>query len=475
MQERDGERQRNDTKELLYMKKKGLAMLVLTAAMSLGTAGITALAAGWAQEGSNWVYYDNNGSRAANVWRQAQDGTWRYLESSGAMAVNKWVDNDDYYVDASGIMVTNKWLQVANSYKTSGYDWYYFGSNGKCIKDKWQQIDGKYYHFGDTGIMETGWILDNMYYCDNVGVMVTGWQKLTPPEEYQDDEDNHNSPMDAVSDGMYWYYFGSNGKKTVPNENGTNVKQKKINGTYYCLREDGAVQTGWVCVTGDDSENIEEYRYVDADGKVRTGWYSIQPPEYLQGHYDHDVEWFYFNSKGVPEVGPAEGTAKASDLKRINGYTHLFNEYGTPVYGLQKVYTNSSEEEYSAYYFGSYPQSSMLKGKYNIDESGISWPYYFSSTGKGYTGVYDGYLYYMGRMQKADSGSKYEVFTIPTGNGEKNYVVSTSGKVAKNTTVKDSNGIKYKTNSSGILTKEDDESVDGGTYRTPEEPAWDND
>lgn len=74
-------------------------------------------------------------------------------------------------------------------------------------------------------------------------------------------------PFETASDGQYWYYFGTNGKKTVPSENGTNIKQKKINGTYYCLREDGAVQTGWVCVTGDESDNIEDYRLVDAEGK----------------------------------------------------------------------------------------------------------------------------------------------------------------------------------------------------------------
>ncbi len=457
------------------MKKTGLAVFALAAVMSLGAVGVTAFAAtGWAQEGNNWVYYNNNGSKVTNAWRQAQDGTWRYLESSGAMAADKWVDNDDYYVDSSGIMITNKWLQVANSRKASGYDWYYFGTNGKCLKEKWAQIDGQYRYFGDTGAMETGWVLDNMYYCDDSGVMVTGWKKLTPPEEYQD-EDTHTGPFETVSDGQYWYYFGTNGKKVVPNENGTNVKQKKINGTYYCLREDGAVQTGWVCVTGDESDSIEDYRLVDTDGKVRTGWYSAEPPEYLASHYDHDVEWFYFNSKGVPEVGPAKGSAKTSDLKRINGYTHLFNEYGTPVYGIQKVYTSSNGNEYTAYYFGNYPQSSMLTGKYNITEGGVSWPYYFNSTGKGYTGVYDNCLYYMGKLQKADSGSKYEVFTIPTGNSYKNYVVNTSGKIAKNTTVKDSNGVKYKTNSSGILVKEDDESVAGGDYRSPEEPEWDND
>ena len=100
------------------------------------------------------------------------------------------------------------------------------GNNGKCSKEKWVQIDGKYYYFGDTGAMETGWILDDMYYCDDVGVMVTGWKKLTPPEEYQD-EDKHTGPFETASDGQYWYYFGTNGKKTVPSENGTNIKQKR--------------------------------------------------------------------------------------------------------------------------------------------------------------------------------------------------------------------------------------------------------
>ncbi len=77
----------------------------------------------------------------------------------------------------------------------------------------------------------------------------------------------NTGPFETASDGQYWYYFGTNGKKTVPSENGTNIKQKKINGTYYCLREDGAVQTGWVCVTGDESDNIEDYRLVDAEEK----------------------------------------------------------------------------------------------------------------------------------------------------------------------------------------------------------------
>ena len=244
------------------------------------------------------------------------------------------------------------------------------------------------------------------------------------------------------------------------------------NGTWYYLQPNGAMQTGWVCVTGDDSENIEDYRYVDSNGKVRVGWYSAEPPEDLQNNYDHDVEWFYFNNKGVPKVGPERGSATTKDLVKINGNTYLFDEKGVPVYGIQKVYTDSDESEYTSYYFGTRAQSCMIKGKHNIDEGGDTRQFYFSSTGRGYTGVYDNYLYYMGKLQKADSGSRYEVFTIPQGNSYKNYVINTSGRIAKNTTVKDRDGVKYKTNSGGVLVKEDDESVDGGTYSSPEEPDW---
>ncbi len=457
------------------MKKRGFAVLALAAALSLGNAGISALAEGWSQENGSWVYYNAAGSRQANVWKQGSDGLWRYLNGSGVMAVDTWVDDDNYYVDGNGIMVAGKWLQVQNSSSDYGVDWYYFGSSGKCVKGKWESVGGKWYHFDDMGVMERGWILDNMYYCDDSGAMVTGWQRLYPPEDADyEDYDNYNSgPYDVDdADGKFWFYFSGNGKKVVPNDNGDDIATKKINGVYYALDEYGAMRTGWVCVNGTESDDITDYRYVDSNGQMRVGWYSIEPPDYLSSKYDNDVEWFYFSKKGVPRVGPERGSATSKDLVRINGNTYLFDERGVPVYGLQKVYINSDESEYTAYYFGTRRQSSMLKGKQQVEESGDTVQYYFSSTGRGYTGVYDNYLYYMGKVQKADRGSRYEVFTIDLGNDVKNYVVNTSGRIAKNTTVKDNDGVKYKTNSGGVLLLEDGEEVDGKTYRTPEEPDW---
>ncbi len=54
-------------------------------------------------------------------------------------------------------------------------------------------------------------------------------------------------------------------------------------------------------------------------------------------------------------------------------------------------------------------------------------------------------------------------------------MVNTSGRIVKNTTVKDRDGVKYKANSSGILIAEDDAGVEGRTYDTPVEPDWDYD
>ncbi len=451
------------------MKKKNWAVLALAAVMSLGTAGITAMAAsGWVQEGNSWAYYSASGDRQYNVWRQGNDGFWRYLNGNGVMAVDSWVDNDDYYVDSNGIMVAGKWLQVSNADSQSGYDWYYFNSTGRCMRERWEKINNNWYYFGDTGVMQTGWILDDMYYCGDDGVMQTGWQKLYPAEEQYEDDYNSGPMIDQNDDGRYWYYFGSNGKKVVPDDDGDNIKQKKINGVYYCLAEDGAMQTGWVCVTGDESQDIQDYRYVDSNGQVRVGWYSAEPPEALSSQYEHDVEWFHFNNKGVPTVGPEYGSATSKDLEKINGNTYLFGPNGVPVYGLQRVNNDYDEAGYSSYYFGTREQSCMLKGKFNLDEGGDRRQYYFTNTGRGYTGVHDNYLYYMGKLQMADSGSKYEVFTI----GEKNYVINAAGRIAKNTTVKDRDGVKYKTNSGGVLVKEDDEDVDGGVYSNPEEPDW---
>ena len=165
------------------------------------------------------------------------------------------------------------------------------------------------------------------------------------------------------------------------------------------------------------------------------------------------------------------GEATTSDFISINNKKYLFNPLGVPVYGLQRVYTSRSKNDYTAFYFDENSRTSQ-KGKMTIEEEdGTKSTFYFQDTGKGYTGVKDNSLYYMGKLQKADEGTKYEVIHIPGGSS---YVVNTSGKISKNSAgVKDADGTKYSTNSSGVLTKIDGVSVSGSDYgREANEPIW---
>ena len=460
------------------MKKKGFAVLVLSAALALGTAGLTAYAEGWQQSGSNWTYIDDNGKLVTNTWKKGADNLWRYLNSQGVMAVNSWAD-EDYYVDSNGIMVTDKWVKMEK--KNPAWDeegdtvWYYFSSTGKAVTDGWAKISGKYYYFDEDGVMQTGWVDDDTYYLGEDGAMRTGWVFTKDPDV---DDDDDVLPYDDDEDS-HWYYLQSSGKKYVPSISNGDYKLYKIDGVYYCFDEKGAMQTGWVNMGDEADGNFENYRYFQENGAVQTGWYSTIPPEDDDFNLDlgWDVEWYYFSSTGVPKVGPSVEEASTDDLVKINGITYLFNEKGNPVYGLRTLQVGSSDT-YACYYFGAdKATSSVVKGKVTVEEGdGTDTQFYFTESGnkagRGYTGVKDSYLFYMGKLQKADSGTKYEVIEV----NDKYYLVNTSGKIVKSGTVKDANKTKFKTNSNGQVTEVDEESDDGSSYaRTPVEPVvWDD-
>ena len=78
----------------------------------------------------------------------------------------------------------------------------------------------------------------------------------------------------------------------------------------------------------------------------------------------------------------------------------------------------------------------------------------------------------MGKLQKADSDSRYMLVSLPSGGQYKTYVVNTSGRISKNTTVKDRDGNRYKVNSSGILTEINGEAAGNGLLGDPIEPVY---
>lgn len=459
------------------MRKKGMTVCILSVMLTLGTASLTAYAAeGWKQSGNNWVYYDSNGSQVANEWRKGADNLWRFLNPQGIMTVSSWVD-DTYYVDNNGIMLVDKWQKLPR--KTNGWDtdnstyWYYFGSSGKVVTDGWMKVAGKYYYFDSDGVMQTGWVEDNTYYLGDDGAMRIGWVFLQDP----DDEDSFNEGRAPFEDteNQHWYYFQSSGKKYVPSISGGDYKLYKIDGTYYCFDETGRMQTGWVNMGDKADGDFENYRYFAANGKVQTGWYSINPPEDLEGDFEDEVQWYYFSTSGIPKVGPSAAEASTGDLEKINGITYLFNQYGNPVYGLRRL-NSGSDGGYATYYFGNKATSSVVKGKGVVEEGdGTKNEFYFtesgSKAGRGFTGVKNDYLFYQGKLQKASDGTRYEPINVDNNT----YLINSSGKIVKSTTVKDSSGTKYKTSSNGTITQIDEVNNNGRSEgREPTEPVyWD--
>ncbi len=455
------------------MKRKICAVLTLTAMLSAGAAVSAWAAAGWVQNNGQWQYQDRDGYIVRNEWQKGADGKYRYLDSSGYIAVSTWID-DEYYVGSDGIMVTDSWLREDCSSETdSGIAWYYFDSRGQAVKEGWKKIDDVWYYFDDVGVMQTGWVDENRYYTNESGQMLTGWQLLDPPEDVsydEDDEEEYDPFTQADNDGKYWYYFKSNGRKVTPDEDsGNEYGTVRIDGDYYCMNSDGALQYGWKNVEGGSS--ITSYKYFKSDGKMVTGWYSLAAPRGIDDSSD-EIHWYYFNSKGVPKADE-DGIPTKDDLLTINGKTYLFNNVGNPVYGLRKVYLGESEDEsnYTSYYFGEDDNDCWAhSGKIKVEEdSGEENTYYFTSAGRGFTGIKDNYLYYVGKLQVAQN-DKYELINVPG----KDYavMVNSSGKVMKSTTVKNSDDIKYKTNSSGQVIEIDEEEVSGVTGIDPEEPNY---
>ena len=455
------------------MKRKICAVLTLTAVLSAGAAVSAWAAAGWVQNNGQWQYQDRDGYIVRNEWQKGADGKYRYLDSSGYIAVSTWID-DEYYVGSDGIMVTDSWLREDCSSETdSGIAWYYFDSRGQAVKEGWKKIDDVWYYFDDVGVMQTGWVDENRYYTNENGQMLTGWQLLDPPEDvsYDEDEEEEYDPFtQADNEGKYWYYFKSNGRKVTPDEDsGNEYGTVRIDGDYYCMNSDGAMQYGWKNVEGGSS--ITSYKYFKSDGKMVTGWYSLAAPRGIDDSSD-EIHWYYFNSKGVPKADE-DGIPTKDDLLTINGKTYLFNNVGNPVYGLRKVYLGKSEDEsnYTSYYFGEDDNDCWAhSGKIKVEEdSGEENTYYFTSAGRGFTGIKDNYLYYVGKLQVAQN-DKYELINVPG----KDYavMVNSSGKVMKSTTVKNSDDIKYKTNSSGQVIEIDGEEVSGVTGIDPEEPDY---
>ena len=99
--------------------------------------------------------------------------------------------------------------------------WLYQLEDGSHIVNEWKQINGTWYHFDNSGLMQTGWIKENgtWYYLNDSGAMQTGW----------------------VKENGTWYYLNNSGAMQTG--------WLKENGTWYYLNQSGSMETGWFTVS----------------------------------------------------------------------------------------------------------------------------------------------------------------------------------------------------------------------------------
>ena len=395
------------------------------------------LKGGFKDIGEERYYFDNNGYNYRNRWVTYESGDRRYLGEDGALCRDEW------FV-----------IKGIDSRDAEYHNWYYAGSDGDVYMDGWYKIDGKSYCFNTSGVMRTGWFSEtddeeedaetSYYYCGEDGARATGWQYLEIPESWAEDDED---VQDYIDDhGQYaWFYFNKTSGKKKRSSGGK--KEMNVEGKTYCIDDDGIVHYGWVKLSTTTPE-IRGYKYFyepesENDQTLVLGeeaesiWLEIEGPDDLSSG---TREWYYFDNNGRP----AYADENSYEVREIRGKKYVFDMYGAAQYGLVEV-----DGEF--YYCGEADgDRSCRTGKVSIDDgidSGRS-TYYFDSNGKGVTGNKDGYLYYKGKRQEADSASKYEVFDIP-GVGKR--LVNSSGKIMRNTTVTDGNDQKWELGSGGRI------------------------
>jgi hypothetical protein len=453
------------------MRKQTKLAVALTASALFVVGAMTSFAAGWAEEGGQWFYYNNSGDYVTDTWKKS-GADYFYLGDDGAMVTNALIDDNGqyYYVDANGAMVKNRWVQIEaddSEEQDVDYRWYRFGATGKALKAgsgagiAKKTVDGKKYGFDEEGKMLFGFVSDSgeiltdndpalecMYYfgSNEDGAMTTGWLN------YTDGFDNEDYDKDS-----YWFYFNTSTGKKYQSTDANKLLEKTIQGKKYAFDENGIMQSKWGTTTDSSGASATKY-YGSADqGWVnKKGWIWAIPSKDMnaQDNDEDKYRWFYATSGG---------DIATNCTKKINSKWYVFDSVGRMKAGLIELDSESvsgahfvkkiDQDEtdgkdilemnmtagHGLYFFGAEATDGAMKTgtSVKIDMADDTWTFGFAKNGKGYDKVEKNKLYINGCVASA-TDMRYDLAKGSDGNY---YVVGVSGTVVKaNKTVKDADG-----------------------------------
>ncbi len=329
------------------------------ALMGVETAGVTdevLKVTGFMDIDGDVYHFDEDGS--LTVGAAEIDGSRYYFGADGKMKtgfVN--IDQSQYYFDGEGKMTTG-WQKI-NGFR------YNMGTDG-AILTGWQTIDGNHYYFYPAtdktkkqykGTAVRGFFnwKTGQYYFDASNAMTLGWQKINGFRYNMGTDGKILTGWQTIDGKKYYFYPATD--KTRKQYKGTAVKGFfNWNKSQYYFNDSNAMTLGW--------QKINGFRYnMGTDGKIRTGWQTIDGKTYYfypvtetaRGHYKgtaavgHTMigdKLYYFLNDGVKSNKMPTMTLTAIDFVDGNYWGDATLLYSNGKYLLIDTGRTDSKHKY---------------------------------------------------------------------------------------------------------------------------------
>ena len=317
---------------------------------------------GWIYDTGNWYYADPEDATLYSGFQTINGKKYYFFDNKSGNFSND-SSNDNYFAmwigetvvdgnvvttDDDGVVVSI--VPIENGWSFHGGIWYYYQ-------------DGKpYTGWVGTYLVESGkmvetntWFRDGRWYRKADGTTASGWLQINGDWYY------FESGMTSAKQEYYWK---SNGKTYVFNENGVYIPAdnyaqgwnlidgyyyykegesflrgtiKQINGDWYAFNARGRMITGFTH-TQDDTHDYESNVYYEDCGRYYYG--SDGRRCYYTGWQMLDGNWYYFNNyseavsgwkmiNGVQYYFDADDHYMYTGYHAINGELYYFNADGS--------------------------------------------------------------------------------------------------------------------------------------------------
>lgn len=293
----------------------------LAAAMTMGmtATGTFAAESHWANEDGVWYYYNSKGEKVKDQVKKIQ-GKWYSFDEDGAMRQDEMFLIDDSWFYAfpgkSGELASSRWVLLNEEGHLAddeeGGSWYYFkeisqsgeATRGGRVEGEERKIQGKWYSFGDDGVMKSDEFFEvneHLFYANVDGHLEeNGWVVWSEPG--RPCQGHEGVPCDCQ-----WYYF-KQVEKTDGGLKGGQVRNeiRTMNGLTYDFTDSGAI------VQGDWHESPEDglmYYYQMDGARAVSKWLALEDTWY---HFDEKGQVYeYAGAGGNPDSGAATASNAA--------------------------------------------------------------------------------------------------------------------------------------------------------------------